>query len=41
MPRNFVPFLQEWGSYKKLNKDQDEDPFFDKNAHRQSLIARI
>ena len=35
------PFLQGWGYYKELNRDQDEDPFFDKNAHRQSLIVRI
>ena len=35
------PILQEWGYYEKLNRDQDEDPFFDKSAHRLSLIGRI
>ena len=23
------PFLQEWGYYKELDRDQDEDPFFE------------
>ena len=35
------PFLQELGYHKVLSRDLDEDPFFDKNAHRPSLIARI
>ena len=35
------PSLQEWGYHKVLSRDLDEDPSFDKNGHRQSLIRRI
>ena len=35
------PSLQEWGYHKVPSKDLDEDPSFDKNGHKQSLIGRI
>ena len=36
-----LPFLQELSYHKEQNRDLDEDRFFDKMGHRQSLIGRI
>ena len=35
------PSLQEWGYHKVLSRDLDEDPSFNINGDRQSLIGRI
>ena len=35
------PFWQEWNYHKETSRDWDEDPFFNKNVRKQSLIGRI